>query len=63
MLTMLSCEGHKMFQGWATVTPKAPGFPPMPIYGTWLYKPDTKCWYCAGSSFPEDIVSEFKEEI
>lgn len=59
---MLTREGYKMFKGWATVTPKDPGIPPMEIYGTWLYKPDTGCWYCAGSSFMESIVSDFKEE-
>jgi hypothetical protein len=34
----------------------------MIIHGTWLYKPDTACWYCAGSSFMEEVVSDFSEE-
>ena len=59
---MLTCEGYKMFKGSAVVTPKNPKFPQMIIHGTWLYKPDTACWYCAGSSFMEEVVSDFSEE-
>lgn len=59
---MLTCEGYKMFKGSAVVTPKDPRFPQITVVGTWLYKPDTGCWYCAGGSFMESIVSDFKEE-
>lgn len=58
---MLSCEGYKMFEGTATVTPKNSMFAPMILCGVWLYRPDTRCWYCGGRSFPEEIVSNFKE--
>ena len=23
--------------------------------GSWLYKPDTRCWYCDGQSYPEEM--------
>lgn len=58
---MLKCEGYKMFYGEATVTPKNDRFPPIIILGTWLYKPEYDCWYVNGSSYPESIVSDFKE--
>ena len=63
---MLSCEGYKMFYGTATVTPVT-GRPPFQATGTWLYKPEYKCWYCQPdtgfcSSYPALIVSDFKEE-
>lgn len=58
---MLTCEGYKMFYGAATVTPKNPEFKPFEIVGTWLYKPDCDCWYCAGHSYMADVVSDFRE--
>lgn len=59
---MLTCEGYKMFYGEATVTPLNPKFPPMTIKGTWLYRPDTDCWYVNGRSFPDEIVEGFAED-
>lgn len=59
---MLQCEGYKMFKGIIRVVPKNPVFPIRDIEGTWLYKPDTKCWYCKGSSYPEEICVILKEE-
>ncbi len=58
---MLTCEGYKMFHGTATVTPKNPAISPFIIDGTWLYKPDTDCWYCGGRSFPAAIVGGISE--
>lgn len=58
---MLTCEGYKMFEGTATVTPKNPAFEPFKISGTCLYRPDTNCWYCNGRSFSADIVSGIRE--
>lgn len=60
---MLCCEGYKMFQGTAFIKPKSAKIVPFKEYGTWLYRPDTKCWYCNGSSFSEDIITGFKEDI
>ena len=59
---MLKCEGFRMFSGSAVVRPKNPKFEPRTIKGTWLYKPEYKCWYCGGSSYPEEIVTEICEE-
>lgn len=50
-----------MFYGAATVTPKNPNFKPFELVGTWLYKPDCDCWYCAGHSYIADTVSDFRE--
>lgn len=52
---MLRCEGYRMFRGSATIVPKN-GKDPYEVFGDWLYKPEWKCWYCAGSSYPEEIV-------
>ncbi len=57
---MLSCEGYKMFRGWATIVPKN-GKSPYKVYGDWLYKPEWECWYCAGSSYPKEIVTDFHD--
>ena len=58
---MLSCEGYKMFKGTMRIIPKNTAFPPFTREGTWLYKPDTDCWYCGGSSFSADMC-EVEEE-
>lgn len=61
---MLKCEGYKMFYGAATITPcnpKRPDLRPFDVTGTWLYKPEYDCWYCAGASYPADIVSDIRE--
>jgi hypothetical protein len=60
---MLECEGYKMLKGIGYVKPKSAKIIPFQVYGTWLYKPDTKCWYCDGHSFSEEIVTSFKEDI
>lgn len=59
---MLTCEGYKMFQGTATIVPKAPGWDPFEIKGTWLYKPQTGCWYVNGQSFDAAIAQNIQEE-
>lgn len=58
---MLTCEGYIMFYGYGTVTSRNPKFPTMRILGTWLYKPEFDCWYCNGSSYPAEIVSDLEE--
>jgi len=55
-MKMICVEGYKAFHGDMNITPKNPKFEPFCIVNKdWLYKPDTKCWYGAGKSFPEDI--------
>jgi hypothetical protein len=58
---MLKCEGYKMFRGSALITPKNATMLPFRVEGDWLYKPDAKCWYCNGHSFPEGIVGDIQE--
>lgn len=52
----ISVEGFKAFRGTMRITPKA-AVPAYDLHGDWLYKPETKCWYGKGSSFPEDICT------
>lgn len=59
---MLICEGYKMFKGQATIKPKNANLKPFSEYGTWLYKPDTKCWYVNGMSFADEIVTYILED-
>ena len=58
---MLETEGYKMFCGAATWTPRNPNYPPKIITGTWLYRPDTACWYCNGTSYPAYSISNLME--
>lgn len=52
-----TCEGYKMFQGTMKIKPLNPFIKPLEIEGIWLYKPECKCWYCGGASYPEDICT------
>ena len=52
---MLECEGYKMFHGIMRLTPKNPKFPVKEIEADWLYKPEYKCWYGHGCSYPEEM--------
>lgn len=60
---MLECEGYKMLKGIGYIKPKSDKIIPFQVHGTWLYRPDTKCWYCNGSSYTEEIITGFKEDI
>ena len=55
---MINVEGYKAFHGTMRITP-APlsGIPPFEVYGDWLYKPDTDCWYGCGRSFPSRLCT------
>ena len=44
-----------MFVGAMVVTPVVTSLPAFTVRGTFLYKPDTNCWYGGGRSFPADI--------
>ena len=54
---IISIEGYKAFRGTMKIRPKTAAVPAFELSGDWLYKPDTKCWYGKGSSFPEDICT------
>ena len=58
---MICVEGYKAFKGVMLINPKNTEIEPFALFGQWLYKPDTGCWYGCGHSFPEaicEIVSE-----
>ena len=72
-MEVLEAEGYKMFKGVMEVTcytidikAKKRTSEKKYIEGTWLYKPDTECWYCNGSSYPDTIcripMGEFVQE-
>ena len=44
---MIEVEGFKAFRGKMLV------YGCEVVYGDWLYKPDTGCWYHGGSSYME----------
>ena len=48
---MIVVEGFKAFRGKMRITFDR-GNSAHVIRGDWLYKPETKCWYCNGSSYP-----------
>ena len=58
---MLKCEGYKMFRGTMRITPLN-GRHAYAVNGVWLYKPDVMCWYCKGSSYPEEICEVLVDE-
>lgn len=53
---MLEAEGYKMFKG------KIKTKTGMEFEGTFLYKPEFKCWYGCGASFPADCIVIVKDE-
>lgn len=52
---VLTCEGYKIFEGVMGISPSKTFS--YDVEGTWLYKPDTDCWYCNGRSFPAEVCS------
>ena len=62
---MLECDGYKMFHGTVRITPVT-DHEPFDLTGTWLWKPDWKCWYCQPdnggfvSSWAPVILSDFR---
>lgn len=58
---MIEVEGYKAFNGIVKIKPKCDGIKPFELEGSWLYKPDTDCWYGKGSSFPKEIFEVVKE--
>lgn len=52
---MICVEGYKAFRGKMRVWSRTGDFAAYEIHGDWLYKPDTNCWYCKGSSYPDKL--------
>ena len=59
---MIKVEGYKAFRGVMKIIPKCESISPFELEGDWFYKPDTKCWYGKGQSFPEEICEIIKED-
>ena len=59
---MIAVEGYKAFSGEMRITPKYSNSQPYTVTGDWLYKPDTNCWYCKGSSYPAEICAPSVDE-
>lgn len=68
---MLTCDGYKMFHGSVTVHP-VNGRPPYVKTGTWMYKPETRYWYCEEDEptttlwavgYSPKILTNFKEDV
>lgn len=53
MDNVICVEGYKAFRGGMRIDRKD-GYSCV-LFGDWLYRPDTKCWYSGGLSYPEDI--------
>lgn len=45
---MIQVEGYKAFFGMMDCGGRM-------VWGEWLYKPGTDCWYCRGSSYPAEM--------
>ena len=50
----LRVEGYEIFFGIMRIM-RSPTSRPFDVLGEWLYKPDTRCWYCGGASYPEQV--------
>ena len=60
MTELIRVEGYSAFAGWMLI--RWVGRSPERIYGDWLYKPETGCWYCRGHSYPAEICQILEEE-
>lgn len=59
---MIKVEGYKAFRGEMIITPLVSTIKPFTVSGDWLYKPDTKCWYCGGRSYPQEVCSVLSDK-
>lgn len=59
---MISVEGYKAFRGTMRITPKTDRVQPFELAGDWLYKPEYKCWYGGGRSFPAEVCSVAEDQ-
>lgn len=58
---MIEVEGYKAFKGIMKIIPVCKLLPFL-LEGDFLYKPDTKCWYHKGSSYPEEICKIMEDK-
>ena len=61
MSNMIEVEGFKAFRGKMRIVLDR-GNTALLIQGDWLYKPDTKCWYNCGVSYPAECCEVFEIE-
>ena len=59
---MIKVDGYKALRGVMKITPKCESVPPFELQGDWLFKPEFKCWYGCGSSYPEEICEVVQED-
>lgn len=52
MAKIISVQGYKAFTGVMRIRWRDK--PAEEIYGDWLYRPDTNCWYCDESEYPAE---------
>lgn len=56
---IVMCEGYQAFRGTMRIAPSSGNTED--ITGDWMYKPDTRCWYCRGRSYPVEICTIHQE--
>jgi hypothetical protein len=59
---MVEVEGFKAFRGVMMVqilydAENDDILTDVPVFGEWLYRPDTNCWYSKGASYPAEFCS------
>lgn len=59
---MITVENYKAFHGVMRITPKTKCIPPLEIEGDWLYKPEYKCWYGNGASYPANFCTVVRDD-
>ncbi len=55
MRKIICVQGYKAFTGVMRVF--GPDKPAEEIYGEWLYRPDTDCWYCKEQTYPAEYCA------
>ena len=58
---MIRVEGYWAFHGTMRIAPECDNVAPFELTGDWLYKPDARCWYGSGRSFPVEICTVVSE--
>ena len=58
---VIKVDGYWAFHGTMRICPKCDNVDPFELTGDWLYKPDTRCWYGQGRSFPVEICMVVSE--
>ena len=50
---MINVDGYKAYHGRMKIYPAK--YAPFELFGDFLFKPDTGCWYHDGFSYPSEI--------